>query len=522
MANKSSPSGSDLRYLFRPKVTLSKSERRKKKRAWGLFTGLILVLIQFILTVLFQLKILKLNILPTKYLIIFNVILVLVLLYDFTSQFSKSHMLGKFISLVLSGLILFSYLFTAKFDSVLTSLSKAEISVDVVDVCVLASDKAQNIEDTIDYKYAYNSKASSSNVTTTFDNIKTDTGYTVKPTEYSNWTNLIDALYANKNVQAIVINHSMIDIINQEYENFENDIRIIKSYKYENEMVIDKSYVNVKKDPFIIYVSGISSDDGSDKKLSSYALSDVNILAVVNPQTKQVLLVTTPRDSYIKISNNEGVTGYDKLTHAGAYGIKRSIEALQNLYNINVDFYVKINFAGSKAVIDALGGITIDSEVEFTNGWEAAPVSYHFVKGANECDGDKTIAFARERKAFSDGDFQRGRNQTAVIKGIIQKAASPAILTKYSAVMDAVSDLFLTNIPNTAITELVKAQLSNNTPWNIQTYSISGTTDERPLEVTGAKNASIVIPDTSDINTASELINKIKNGETFNVDDYIN
>ena len=315
----------------------------------------------------------------------------------------------------------------------------------------------------------------------------------------------------------------MMSIISQEFPDFEDSIKIIQTYEYKEKVELDASNVNVKRDPFIIYVSGISSDDGEDTKLASKALSDVNILAVINPESKQVLLVTTPRDSYIKISNSSGVTGYDKLAHAGSYGVDKSIEALENLYGINIDYYVKINFAGSQAVIDALGGITIESEIEFTNGWEAAPVSYHFVQGANECDGEKAIAFARERKAFAAGDFQRGRNQTAVIKGIIQKATSPAILTRYSAVMDTVSDMFLTNIPSSAISDLVKLQLSNSTPWNIQTYSISGKTDEyRHLEVSNVYGASIVLPYEEDISTATKLMNKVIAGETFDVDTYLN
>ena len=139
------------------------------------------------------------------------------------------------------------------------------------------------------------------------------------------------------------------------------------------------------------------------------------------------------------------------------------------------------------------------------------------------CDGEKAIAFARERKAFAAGDFQRGRNQTAVIKGIIQKATSPAILTRYSAVMDTVSDMFLTNIPSSAISDLVKLQLSNSTPWNIQTYSISGKTDEyRHLEVSNVYGASIVLPYEEDISTATKLMNKVIAGETFDVDTYLN
>jgi len=513
----------DMQYLFKPKVSLSKIERKKKRRACAFAIGSVLVLIQLVLTVLFLLKMFKLDILPFKYLFMINIILILLVLYDFTSQFTKSHILGKLISVMLSCLILFTYLFAAKFDSVLDKLGAANVEIDIVDVCVLSNDKAQNLNDAANYKFAINSTASNANINTSIESISSETGKTIKPTEYTNWSNLVNALYDNKNIQAIVINHSMMSIISQEFPDFEDSIKIIKTYEYKEKVELDASNVNVKRDPFIIYVSGISSDDGEDTKLASKALSDVNILAVINPETKQVLLVTTPRDSYIKISNSSGVTGYDKLAHAGSYGVDKSIEALENLYGINIDYYVKINFAGSQAVIDALGGITIESEIEFTNGWEAAPVSYHFVQGANECDGEKAIAFARERKAFAAGDFQRGRNQTAVIKGIIQKATSPAILTRYSAVMDTVSDMFLTNIPSSAISDLVKLQLSNSTPWNIQTYSISGKTDEyRHLEVSNVYGASIVLPYEEDISTATKLMNKVIAGETFDVDTYLN
>ena len=519
---KPSPSRSDLKYLFKPTVSLSK-ERKKKKRGFALAAGLLLALVQLVLTVLFQITIFRLDMLPAKYLIVLNIILILVFLYDLTSQFSRSHILGKLISILLSVLILFSYLFTSKFDSVLSKFGNADTTVDIVDVCVLASDKAASLSDTVNYKYAYNSVAASENVPAAIDSIKSETGHTLDITQYNTWNELIDAFYAGKKVQAIVINHSMINMISQDYENFEKDIKIIKTYRYEKEVELDTANINVKKDPFIIYVSGISSDDGADTKLLDNALSDVNILAVINPESKQVLLVTTPRDSYIQISNNKGVTGYDKLTHAGNYGVHRSMEALEKLYGIDIDYYVKINFLGSKSIVDALGGITIDSEVEFTNGHDAAPVAYHFVKGENECDGDMTIAFARERYAFLAGDFQRGRNQMAVIKGIIQKATSPAILTKYSAVMDAVSDLFLTNIPNKAITDLVKMQLGNNTPWNIQSYGINGDTDEyRHLEVVGAYNASIVLPYADDIKNASAMINKVLAGDIFDVEEYVN
>ena len=338
---------------------------------------------------------------------------------------------------------------------------------------------------------------------------------------------IITEFYPNAVVQPIVMNDSMIKVVSTQYEDFENKIKIIKQYEYKKLVTVQKSNVNVKKDPFIIYVSGISSEDGADSALSNNSLSDVNILAVVNPETKQILLVTTPRDSYVKITGPNGKKGYDKLTHAGNYGVEASISTLQDLYGVNIDYYVKINFSGCVSVVDALGGITIDSEVEFTCGDDASPVPYHFVKGENECDGEMAVAFSRERHAFVNGDFQRGRNQTAAIKGILQKATSPAILTKYSAVLDAVGDMFLTNIPTNTISDLVKLQLNDSTPWNIQTYSIDGTTQTPTgqsaayLEITGLRGASVVYPYADSINTAIQLMSMIQNDEIIDVDEYV-
>jgi hypothetical protein len=123
--------------------------------------------------------------------------------------------------------------------------------------------------------------------------------------------------------------------------------------------------------------------------------------------------------------------------------------------------------------------------------------------------------------AFLNGDFQRGRNQAAAIKAIINKATSTAILTKYSAVLDAVSDSFLTNIPNTAISELVKAQLADSTPWNIQTFSIGGGTDTCYLEVTNLYNGSVVKPSYEDINIAIKLMESVQQGNVFDLDEYV-
>jgi LCP family protein required for cell wall assembly len=274
----------------------------------------------------------------------------------------------------------------------------------------------------------------------------------------------------------------------------------------------------VNEEPIIIYLSG--NDDYGE--ITSTGRSDVNILAVMNPKTRQMLLVSTPRDYYMKISNGNGVTGLDKLTHAGNAGVEYSVKALESLYGISIDYYVKLNFTGCVNIVNALDGITVNSSVEFTNGSDAAPESYHFTVGPNECDGEKTLAFVRERHVFADGDFQRGKDQEAAVKAILDKATTPAILANYSSVLNATSSMFLTNMPSNTITSLIKGQIADSTSWNVQQYSVGGTTDTKNGQVYGLSGMSVVIPDNNSVNTAVKLIDKITNGDVFQVDDYIN
>lgn len=236
------------------------------------------------------------------------------------------------------------------------------------------------------------------------------------------------------------------------------------------------------------------------------------ILATFNTKTKQALLVTTPRNYYITLFSNSGDRGLDKLTHAGNFGIQGSVKALQNLYGIYLDYYLKINFTGTIGIVDALGGITIDSEVAFNSSSKANS----FVVGPNSCNGAKTLLFCRERYAFSNGDHQRGRNQMFAIKGIIAKATSPAIITNYSGVLNSVTNLFETNMPTDAITALIKKTLDSSTPWNILSYNVSGTGDTKYCELFGSYR-SVVIPDYNTVNNAKGYISKIQNGEIFQI-----
>ena len=269
----------------------------------------------------------------------------------------------------------------------------------------------------------------------------------------------------------------------------------------------------ITKEPFVIYLSGVDTRG----ELTEKARSDVNILAVVNPQTKQVALINTPRDYYVDLA---GTNSKDKLTHAGLYGIDESMKVLGNLYGVQADYYVRVNFAGLVKIVDALGGVDIESDANFScvpmetpdgNG-DYTYQKYSFTKGINHVNGSQALAFARERKAFADGDNRRGQHQMTVIKAIVNKACSSAVLTKYQELLKAASDAFITNMPYADISSLVQMQLGDMADWNITTYAVSGEGSTEYCYALGDK-AWVMIKDSSKVNTAKNMIQQVINGE---------
>ena len=264
----------------------------------------------------------------------------------------------------------------------------------------------------------------------------------------------------------------------------------------------------ITKEPFVIYLSGVDTRG----ELTEKARSDVNILAAVNPQTKRVVLINTPRDYYVDLA---GTDSKDKLTHAGLYGVETSMATLGNLYGINVDHYIRINFAGFISIIDALGGVDVYSDQAFTS--VGSPGYYDpttFVEGWNHLDGKAALAFARERHAFASGDIQRGINQMKVIDAMLNKIKSPALLMGFSKIMDAASDCFVTSFSQDQISALVRMQLSDLAEWDIQSYTVTGSssTSTKCYSAKGQK-LYVMKPDESSVSKAKEMIASVLGGE---------
>lgn len=395
-----------------------------------------------------------------------------------------------------------------------------EVTVEVADmgVYVRQDDQAQSIDETKGYTFGILQEQDRENTDKALAELENTLGEDLNVKEYPGFAELVDSLLTTEETQAIVLNGAFIGLLPEMegYEDAGNQLREVHIQQVETviERVVEKPKEDKKNDKkdtaeeeiqeddhiFSVYISGIDSRSG----LIAKSRSDVNIIATVNTETRQVLLVSTPRDFYVPLPISNGQP--DKLTHAGIYGIDVSMGTLEMLYQTELDYYFRVNFTGFEGIIDALGGITVESEQAFSSG------DYHFAKGANEVNGKEALAFARERKAFASGDRQRGKNQMALIKGVINKALSPTLLTNFDEILLSVAGSFEGSMPYEVLAGLVREQLSEGGGWNIVSYSVDGSgASKKPYSL--STNAYVMVPNQDTVNTAIYMMEQVKNGE---------
>ena len=275
----------------------------------------------------------------------------------------------------------------------------------------------------------------------------------------------------------------------------------------EGQNLADVSGINTAKEPFSIYISGIDVYG----EITQESRSDVNIIATVNPNTHEVLLTTTPRDYYVEIP---GVTNgeKDKLTHAGIYGIDRSMATLGALYEMEVPFYVRVNFTSLIEMVDVLGGIDVKSDMAFTTSEDSECVM-DVKEGMNHFNGKQALAFCRERHNLPDGDNQRGKHQQAVIEAMIKKVMSPMILVRAPKLLDKVSESAETNMTEKQMQSLVKNQLTTLKGWNIHSVAATGTGDRAYCYSYSGNSLYVTIPDMESIANIESMINAVEAGE---------
>lgn len=480
--------------------------------------GLSIAAVQLVASVILIALFVKLDVLPTRYFaIVVTVLLLLSAFVIFTQAAKKIHIFGKIFSIVMSILLMIVCNMTMHANDVIDTVSGADTKVNVVSVFVLSTSSANTVNDIAAETFGILATMDRVNTDNAIDKINSDLGTTISTKEYQDAFSLVNALYSQE-VPAIIMNESFIEAIEEiqledgtiPYEFFRHETKKIQSTKIESQVDEEMHFqpTDVANEPFIVYLSGIDVEG----PISTVSRSDVNILAVVNPKTYQILLLSTPRDYYVCTT----VSGPypDKLTHAGIYGIDCSMGTLGMLYDINVNYYFRVNFTGFTKVIDALGGVTVDSPYEFTT----THGGYHIVKGENTLTGAEALGFSRERYQLPDGDRERGRNQMRVITSVLNKMASSALLKNYSSLLDGIAGCFETSLTYDDISTLVKLQLDDMPKWNIVSYSASGAGAMKPTYSMPRYNAWVMIPDETYVANAKTLIDQVFNGETIHTE----
>lgn len=453
-------------------------------------TYFMIILIIVILWLGYQL--IKYPILSTKYIIIFMIVNIVIMLLFILSQYKaknkKIRLTGK-ILIIIFCLLLIPLNYT--FSKTMNALAKTEthVETDSVSIIVKANSTYQYTQDLKGKVYSTLATDDKS-VDKTIEKLQTENNENIQPKVYSGVLTLVNALY-NNDVDCIIINESCRAIIEEDFPNFSSDTRVIYSKQYVTEINSPENS-DITRNTFNVYVSGIDTY-GS---ITTKSRSDVNMIMTVNPTTKTILLTSIPRDYYIPFNVLGGQR--DKLTHSGLYGVNETMQNVASYFGIDIDYFIRVNFDSLIDIVDSLGGIEVYNPQAFKN----------FEVGKITLNGEEALAFSRERYSFEDGDKERGRNQMRVITGIINKVLSPAIISNYSELMDKLHVSFQTNMSDEQIISLVRMQLDDMSPWTIQQQSVNGNGQTLYSPIYGS-DLYMMVPDDKSVENAKVKINEL-------------
>ena len=487
--------------------------RRRRRNDW--IPGAVITIIVIMLSVVFMGLLAMTKMVPTIYMLIIGIVLAVIAaiiwLLVWHTRYTGRFIGGTVLAVIMIAILAFGGFYINKTRSAISNISGETTEVTQMAVYVKSDDAADSVEATAGYTYGILSSLDRENTDGAVAHLNSQFGTEVQTKEYAGLTELADGIL-NGEVNAMLLNSGYLSVYEDMdgYTDFSTKIKEVGTVDVES--TIQSAEESAPIEPittanggkvYTIYLSGIDTRG----EMTAKSRSDVNIIATVNTDTHEILLVSTPRDYFVPLSISGGAP--DKLTHAGIYGIDVCMDTLGMLYDIDINYYFRINFGGFVKVIDALGGITVNSDYDFDS---KNILGYHFNKGENYVNGEQALIFARERYAFQEGDRQRGKNQMEVIRGVVKKALSPEILTSYSSILSSLDGCFGTNITYEEIAQILQQQLTNGGDWTIVSYSVDGTgATEKPYSM--SQKAYVMVPNYDTVNKAKSLMEKVRNGE---------
>lgn len=452
--------------------------------------------------------------LPTQYLIpVLAVIYIISGLLVFMQYKTKKtgQTIGKVLIAIFCALLVFINLTYKEAVDLLDGMEHRE-DTDVISIIVRDKSNYNVIEDLKGKTFAYLDNDDTF-VLQTIEELGIEKEYLVI---YTDASLMVKDLLVKK-IDSILLNESFRSLIEEELPTFSDDTRVIYTKEYktvvkeesektdEEEQFLDadgkpskpiefaeityNESIDVTQETFNVYVTGIDTY-GS---ISTRSRSDVNMIVTVNPRSKQILITNIPRDYYIPFSVTGGVR--DKLTHSGLYGPNETKGNVQRYFGVYIPYYVRVNFSSLVNIVDSIGGIDINNP----------HTCFDLPVGEAHLDGKMALIYARERASFGGSDAERVKNQARVIQGIINKVASPEIISNYSALLDAINGTFVTNISNNQIMSLIRMQLNDMSSWSISTQVAGGSYQWRYSPIYGSK-LIMYIPDDNSVRSCRDRI----------------
>ena len=395
---------------------------------------------------------------------IIGVIIAAIVLSIFLIIKKKAKIFNVIMLIIMNIVLVFSYMQFRTAIGLFNNLnSNAAVSEYTMSVVVMKNDAAEKLADLKGASVAAPVSADGENINKLMKEIRDKEKQSLNLTESKNYISAYEELAAGTS-KAMILNSSFEDLITSQHADFKDKTKKIYEYK------ITKS-VNAKAkqnagDTFNVYISGIDTYG----PVSSVSRSDVNIIMTVNKKTGKILLTTTPRDSYVKIADG-GNNQYDKLTHAGLYGVDSSIHTLENVYGIKIDYYARLNFTSFLKLIDTVGGVDVYNDQAFVSHVGKK----NFQPGLLHMNSDMALSFVRERYSLTGGDHDRGKNQEKVIAAIIKKLTSKEGLVNYQSVIKELSESIQTNMPIETAMGLANEQLRAGKEYIVASQALTGT-----------------------------------------------
>ena len=513
------------------------SQTKVNPKVWKIL-GIALLFIQAAASAFAFQEAFMLGMFPTLHLSAFGIVLLALLVLNYLLVFParKKKAAGIFrriLAVVLVIMVCTTSVYLGVFMTRLRSTvnvittEKTETIAGTMEVYVVAHDSATSLADLKDYTFGVAGGNDGPSSFAAVTKINSELGNKITDKEYSSVTEAAKALYKGE-VKAIIIDHNYVKILNEssDFTDFTGWSKLISTIditsgelsaasknnpyaKGNGDTTVNiapatQKVDNIELEPFIVYISG------SDTREEYFQAerSDVNILMVVNPQTKQILLLNTPRDFFIP-NPRSGAGTRDKLTHLGIYGVDCSITGLETLYNCDINYYVQINFTGAERLVDDLGGITFYNPQEFTGR------GVYFPEGEITINGEEAVIYARERYAFIEGDNMRGQNQMRLITAIIKRFTSPdtTTLLRYNIILGDLEGFMVTNLESDEINNLVKMQMGDMATWNIKTYSATGWGGYDETFSMPGTELYVTYPDSTSVIKGEDLIDRVLAGE---------